>query len=123
MRDGSRSKRTRGLLWGLFLIALGGVFLCDKFGIVEVGSLWHFWPAFLVILGVSHLFEGKPGSAATFTLLGLSFFAAEFRWWGLAYHNFWPLLVIAIGVGIVIGALSGEDERRKDREEASHDRA
>jgi hypothetical protein len=120
MRDGRPSKRSHGILWGLFLMALGGVFLLDRFGILGLPSVWRLWPTVLVVIGVNHLFDRRPGSAAMLTLMGLAFFAAEFHWMGLAYHSFWPLLLVAVGVGIVIRALSREDECC-EKEEAQHE--
>ena len=120
MEHGCESKRSRGILWGLFLMAFGGVFLLDRFGILALPSIWNLWPSVLVVIGVSHLFDRRPGSAAMLVLMGLAFFAAELHWMGLAYHSFWPLLLVAVGVGIVIRALSGEDACCEKRE-AQHE--
>ena len=61
------------------------------------------------VAAVSQLMERKPGSAAMSVLMGVAFFAAQFHWLGLSYRSFWPLLVVAVGVGIVLAAISGED--------------
>ncbi len=115
-----RTRPHRQALWGIFLMALGGVFLLDRLGIVDVPSVASLWPAALLVLGVSKLFCGRPGSAAMMFLMGLAFFAAEFHWWGLTWATFWPLLLVAVGVGILIGAISREDEKRT-RKELSRD--
>jgi hypothetical protein len=44
-------------------------------------------------------------------LLAAWFFAVTFDWGGLTYANSWPLALVAIGVGVVIGAITGEDRR------------
>jgi hypothetical protein len=31
---------------------------------------------------------------------------------GLGWHNSWPLLLVAVGIGMVVKALTGEDGRR-----------
>jgi hypothetical protein len=135
-----RHRPYRQILWGLFLLALGGVLLLDRTGLVQIPSIWRFWPSALLVMGVCQIFEGRLGSGAMLVLMGLAFFAAEFGWAGLAYHTFWPLLLVAVGVGIVIKAISREDERpagddspwlvgisrrgrreRRAREEASHE--
>ncbi len=97
--------------WGVFLMAVGGVFLLEQLGYVEAPSLWKLWPTVLLIVAVSCLLEGKPGNAAMMSLMGLAFFAAEFGWWGLTWATFWPLLIVAVGVGILIGAICREGER------------
>jgi hypothetical protein len=38
--------------------------------------------------------------------------ACEFGWYGLDYHNSWPLVLVAVGAGIVVRALGGEPKRR-----------
>jgi len=113
-------RRNRRIAWGLVLIAVGGAFLLDQAGIVELPALGQLWPAILIVLGGIRVLDGRPGSGAMLGLMGLAFFAAEFRWMGLRYHNFWPLLLIAVGAGMVIRVLSGEDARDA-RTEVSHE--
>ncbi len=110
MERDERKRPHRQVLWGVFLMALGGIFLLDRLGVVEVPSLAKLWPTVLLVLGASRLFAGRPGSAAMLSLMGLAFFAAEFHWLGLTWATFWPLLLVAVGVGILIGAISREDE-------------
>ncbi len=114
MEHEEHGKRGKKALWGIFLMAIGGVFLLGRLGYVEIPSLWRLWPTVLMVVAAASLFERKPGSAAMMALMGLAFFAAEFNWWGLTWATFWPLLLVAVGVGIVIGAFTREDECRKD---------
>lgn len=107
-------------------MALGGVFLLDRTGLVELPVIWRLWPTVLLVIGSCRLFERRPGTGAMLALMGLAFFAAEFNWLSVSYSNFWPLLLVAVGVGIVIRSISGEDERRtcgkaRNDEEACHD--
>ena len=103
------SPALRRILWGLFLMGLGAVLLLAQLGVLQVRSLWQLWPTVLGVWAVSSLMERKPGSAASLGLMCLAFFAAQFGWFGLTYRTFWPILVVAVGLGIAIGALSGED--------------
>jgi apolipoprotein N-acyltransferase len=110
----------RQILWGVFLMAVGVLFLLDQTGVIEMPSIWRFWPIVLLVMSVSRLWAGQPGSGAMLALMGLAFFAAEFNWMGISYHNFWPLLLVAVGVGLVIVAV-GRGEWRRGRREASHE--
>jgi hypothetical protein len=127
MEHEETTRPRRQILWGVFLMALGGLFLLDRTGAVEMPSIWRFWPLVLLVAGASRLFARRPGSAATFLLMGVAFLAAEFRWMGLSYSTFWPLLLVAVGVGIVIKAISAEEACREreeeccEREEKAHD--
>jgi len=115
MEHGDRSRRSSRILWGVLLMALGGALLLDRAGVLGVPALWELWPGILVVIGVNHLFCRRPGSGATMMLMGLAFFSAEFGWMGLTWATFWPLLLVAVGVGIVIRAFSREDDRREGR--------
>jgi hypothetical protein len=103
------SPAPRRILWGVFLMSLGTVLLLMQLGVLRIPGLWRFWPVVFGFTAVSQLMERKPGAAATSVLVGVAFFAAQFGWLGLSYRSFWPLLVVAVGVGIVMAAISGED--------------
>jgi hypothetical protein len=107
------SPASRKLLWGVFLMVLGGALTAGQLGLFALPSLWKLWPIVLFVMAVGSLLDRRPGSAASLALVGLAFFAAQFRWFGLSFHTFWPLLVVAVGVGIVVGVLSGEDAGAK----------
>jgi len=103
------SPAPKRILWGLFLMGLGAVLLLMQLGVVRIPGLWRFWPVVFGVTAVGQLTERKPGAAATSVLVGVAFFAAQFGWLGLSYRSFWPLLVIAVGVGMAMAAISGED--------------
>jgi len=107
----------RQILWGVFLMAVGALFLLDQTGVIAMPSIWRFWPVVLLVMSVSRFWAGRPGSGATLALMGLAFFAAGFHWMGISYHNFWPLLLVAVGIGIVIKVFSREEERCECEEE------
>ena len=109
--NGTGSRKT--LVWGLFLIALGGVFLLGRLGLVEVRWVGELWPAVFFAIAANHFMDRRPGSGVMFTLMGVWFFACTFGWLGLTYRNSWGLLLVAVGLGIVIRAISGEEPRRR----------
>ncbi len=103
-----RRRGTKRLIWGVFLIALGSAFLLDRLHLFYIPSLVSLWPLIFLVIAVSHVAEGRLGSALTNVLIGFWFFACQFRWYGFRYDNSWPLVLIAIGAGIVVRALRGE---------------
>ena len=111
MRD-ETSRARKSLVWGVFLMLLGGAFLLDRAGVVELPNAGRLWPLVFGVIAINHLIEGKLGGAVTFILLGIWFFACEFHWYGFDYHNSWPLVLVAVGAGIVVRALRGEPRRR-----------
>ena len=88
-------RSTKSIIWGLFFIALGGAFLLERFGVVEVPTVGRLWPLVFVVIGLTHFVERRPGSALTFILMGAWFMACNEGWFGLDYRNSWPLLLVA----------------------------
>jgi hypothetical protein len=115
MDEWMERRRITRLVWGMFLIAFGAAFLLERFGVIELPPMEDLWPVFLWVLAIVRTVEGRIGSAMTLLLLGAWFFACTFGWWGFGYHNSWPLVLVAVGAGIVIKAVTGEDERWKER--------
>ena len=104
-----RGKRNGRIVWGAFLMAIGGVFLLERTGWVDLPSLKTVWPAVFFVIAGCRFVDRRPGAGTMMALMGVAFFSAELGWMGLSYHTFWPLLLVAVGVGMVIRALSGED--------------
>jgi hypothetical protein len=98
-------------VWGVFLIVLGAGFLLDQLHLFDMPSIGELWPAIFFVIALLNAGEGRLGSALTFVVLGFWFFACEFRWYGFRYGNSWPLVLIAVGAGIVVRALGGERPR------------
>ncbi len=46
------------LVWGFVLIAVGGIFLLENFGIRVWHVGWKLWPLILIIWGALKLFRG-----------------------------------------------------------------
>lgn len=97
------------LLWGLLLIVGGTIVLLDRLGVIaarDYYSLWHYWPAIMVVFGISKLLTPVSGRQIL-SGLWLIFFAAWWyvsyeELWGLSFYNSWPALLIAWGAGLVL---------------------
>jgi len=112
MRPDDRTHVTRTIIWGLFLIGLGGMLLLDRLGVFWLPHIGRLWPVVMFVLALVRLVEGRPGSALTIAGLGAWFLAVEFHWHGLDWDNSWSLALVAVGIGIVVRAVTGEDRRR-----------
>jgi len=40
------------IFWGIFLMALGGIFLFANFEIIDYGSVFDLWPVAVIVIGV-----------------------------------------------------------------------
>ena len=116
MVTGGSNRNTKRAIWGVFLIALGALFLLERMGVPGFANVNSWWPLILVVLGVISLVEGRVGSALAKLLLGGWFLAVTNDWYGLTYGNSWPLVLVAVGVGMVVKALTGEDRRARPLE-------
>jgi hypothetical protein len=117
-RDEKRNRMhmRKRLVWGFFLIALGTWFLLDRLGLVYMPSIGRMWPVIFLVIAAIHVAENRLGGALTWVVLSAWFFACEFGWYGLDYRNSWPLVLVAVGAGIVVRAVRGEPARRRWRE-------
>ncbi len=108
MRTRKRSGR-EGVGFGILLMSLGVLFLLDRFGVVELREFWRWWPLWTIAWGLVKIAAWESaervGGGVTFVLLGLWFLCATMEWYGLGWHNSWPLAFVAIGGGMVFRGL------------------
>lgn len=97
------------VMWGLVLIAVGVIFLLDRMDLVDVRSLWHYWPLLIVAAGINQTI-GYP-SAREFcsglwtAFIGLWLFAVFEGFLGLSFRNSWPLFLLMWGLQMVLSPL------------------
>jgi hypothetical protein len=110
------SNEQRGQLWGgIVLIALGTLFLLDRFWILDFSRFFRiWWPSLMILWGVVMLFTCRgrrlTGPLVLITL-GVIFQIERldlFYWWRM--RQMWPLILIAVGVGLLISRLSGRGD-------------
>ena len=94
------------IMWGMVLIAVGVIFLLDRMELVDLRSLWHYWPLLIVAAGINQTI-GYP-SAREFSnglwtvFIGLWLFAVFEGFFGLTFRNSWPLFLLMWGVQMVL---------------------
>ncbi|TKC03633.1 LiaF transmembrane domain-containing protein [Pedobacter frigoris] len=61
------------IMWGIVLLFIGGVLLLENFHFIEFywGSVWRFWPIFLIIAGVNILFNKNKSQIGGIVSLGI----------------------------------------------------
>ena len=107
---------TKGLGFGLVLILIGIVFLLFNFNLLPAQLKWVIlsWPSLLIVIGVFKLFKKQFVSSVILFLVGIFFLVPKIvRAFPVVYpngiedftQNFWPILLIAAGVVLIVGRL------------------
>ena len=105
------------LFTGLLLIGIGTIFLLDRLGFADFGYIiGHFWPLIIVGFGVSKILRGRLWPGLWMITLGVWLQAVRLRLFGLNYESSWPLLLIALGAGMVVRTIFSA--RKDDSREA-----
>ena len=110
------------LATGIVLIVIGGMFLLSTFGVAEFGDIVRrYWPMILVLIGLPKLFARDTiWSGLWMIAIGVWLQISHLGAFGLSYGTSWPLLLIALGGGLILRSIfdrprktEGEgDERR-----------
>ena len=94
------------IMWGLVLMAVGLVFLLDRMDLVDVRSLWHYWPLLIVAAGINQTIgypSAKEFSTGLWTVfIGLWLFAVFEGFLGLTFRNSWPLFLLMGGLQMIL---------------------
>jgi hypothetical protein len=91
---------------GGIIIAVGVLFLLDNMGIVRFHDVWQYWPAILIVFGVARIAESHGPAAIVFggilAGLGALLLLDNLRIIYFDWHMFWPLLIIAWGLMMLL---------------------
>lgn len=106
-------------LLGLFLVALGMLFLLDTTDVIEVGGVWSLaWPLLLVFVGLSILIRERWRSIVGLIvlLLGVGFFAQNADWIEEGWiGRYWPIVLIVAGIAVLVEAVGFMRPKRLTR--------
>jgi hypothetical protein len=131
MNRTTRRPDTDSLFWGIALIAIGTLFLLDRFDVAHFGFVVRrFWPLILIALGLSKLIRrGQTWSGLWLIAVGTWLQLTVLHVFGLDFHSSWPLLLIVLGAGMVVRTFfdvrrgnDRDDSGPGDSVEVRHDR-
>ncbi len=98
--------RGGGLFPGVFLIAVGIIFLLGRTDLISMPQVWRFWPLFIIWIGIVRLFKPKGCRRSIFPLLiGIWLQISTLELFGLDFSDSWPLAIIAVGASFVFDSL------------------
>ncbi len=103
--DSSRMRVSPQLVFGLSAIGFGVLLTLGNLRILDLGDVWRFWPAILILVGVAQILGSCctsgivtgviVGGVGTLLLLDNLHLVSFYVW------DLWPLLLVAVGGSIV----------------------
>jgi len=114
------------LIFGAVLLTVGVLWTLDNLGLVDSSSILQWWPAAIVLFGLSKLTGvGSPRSLMTgafFTLIGLVVLGAELDYYDInIWKLWWPALLMFIGGSILMRGIRGTGPSIGDAKSTSSD--
>ena len=109
MAKQGRSDGVRQATAGLLLMAAGVVLLLDQQGVIEIGSVWRWWPLLPGVMGIWKI-AAPPESrdiahGAELIIFSAWLLACTRHWQGLTFANSWPLIFVGMGVRLILKSL------------------
>lgn len=124
MSTNSSNEWRKQLAWGLVLIAVGIAIFLQKMDLIELYTMWHYWPLFIVVAGaikmITYTRAGEFTSGLWTVLVGLWLYAVFEHMFGLTFRNSWPLVIIACGAVMILEPLI--KNRNADSEELANEK-
>ena len=108
MENNKTSLLSPQFIMGIMIIAVGLIFMLDNFDILYAGDIMRYWPAILVVFGISKIAQAKNGSAQLFgwiiTVVGSMMLLDKLDFINFRIHDWWPVILIIIGVNFLRGS-------------------
>jgi len=106
-----------GMIIGLAVIAVGVLFLLRNVGILYFDDIWQYWPAILIVFGISKIANPRSASNVTGSLIiagiGTVFLLRNLGYiYGDIWQYLWPGILIAVGLSILVKHLEWQEHIR-----------
>ncbi|HEX4441898.1 MAG TPA: DUF5668 domain-containing protein [Thermoanaerobaculia bacterium] len=105
MHTCGRSRFAPGLIAGLVITALGTLFVLDSFGVVDAGTLFDYWPLFLILPGLAHLIWPRKSAdrlwGAILAGVGTLLLLRNLNIFWISFRHVWPAILVLLGVFLV----------------------
>ncbi len=119
------NRRDGRLFLGVLVLALGVALLVDRLGFWDIGGIGRLWPLFILAPGVSGMLSKGPDAGnVVLVTLGTLFLLQNYA--RISFAMTWPLIIVAVGIGLIVEAMSGRFSRtdrhasRGDEEARDH---
>lgn len=106
----SEGRQNSRLIAGGLLLILGVLFALQNLGVVRAGHLGDYWPLLLVWVGLTRMLGARRrhfASGLVVFLMGVFFQLDRLDVIFVPMRHFWPLLLIALGFGLIADSFLG----------------
>lgn len=118
MKNSYYNGYSKGLGFGIVLVLIGVLFLGFNFGLLpeQLKKVVFTWPMILIAISIVHFFKRKIFSGIMLAVIGSFFLIPKIVYAYPDYfpgvdasftHTFWPLLLIAAGIVMILSKLFG----------------
>jgi len=89
---------------GVVLVSIGGYFLLRNFDLIPDFIPYYFfgWQSIFVLIGGTMLATGRKSGAIFLLIGGISLLSEVFYWPHISLRDWWPLILVAIGISILM---------------------
>lgn len=98
------------LVIGLVVILIGVLFTLDNLDVVDASRFIRYWPAILVVYGITKLMDAKDTPGRMWGIIavsvGLLMLLNRLDLISFRFRDWWPLVLVAVGGSILFRALS-----------------
>jgi predicted membrane protein len=95
---------------GLGIILIGILFLLGNMNIIDSRDYVRFWPVILIIVGIAYLIQCQHGPGlfwgVILTFIGTAMLLDRLYFINFNLWNYWPLILVAAGIMMIIRASS-----------------
>ncbi len=116
MNEKASFRITPQFVLGLIILVVGVLFTLDNLDILYARDYLRYWPALLVVYGVSKILqpESRGGRfwGIVITFVGAALLVDKLDMFPFRLWDFWPLLLVALGVTMLMRASSRRTAER-----------
>ena len=105
MSDTQGFRINEKVITGGLLLLLGVLFILDNFHVIDAGSLWDYWPLFIIGPGLARLLmptrPGQRGGGLILVAIGSFFLLRNLGFLWVPFHKVWPFGLVALGLYVI----------------------
>lgn len=113
----SEGRQNSRLIAGGLLLILGVLFALQNLGVLRAGHLGDYWPLLLVWVGLTRMLGARRrhfASGLVVFLMGVFFQLDRLDVLYLPMRNFWPIVLIVLGFGLIADSFLDRGRRSAD---------